>query len=107
LNKHPAQGEAAIYRDKEVDGTRHSYGVLAFLPGIEDQGESLLFEGTGMAGTESASDFPFNSSAFAAFAKQIGATPKHLPYFEALIETVSVGGNAPEVHIVTNHRIQP
>ena len=107
LNKHPAQGEAAIYRDKEIEGTRHSYGVLAFLPGIEDQGESLLFEGTGMAGTESASDFPFNSSAFTAFARQIGATPKHLPYFEALIETVSVGGNAPEVHIVTYHRIQP
>ena len=107
LNKHPAQGEAAIYRDKEIEGTRHSYGVLAFLPGIEDQGESLLFEGTGMAGTESASDFPFNSPAFTTFVKQMGATPKHLPYFEALIETVSVGGNAPEVHIVTCHRIQP
>jgi hypothetical protein len=107
LNKHPAQGEASFYRDKVVDGSRHSYGVLAFLPGIEDQGESLLFEGTGMAGTESASDFPFNSSAFTAFAHQIGATSKRLPYFEALLETVSVGGNAPEVHIVTYRRIQP
>ena len=107
LNKHPAQGEAAIYRDKEIDGTRHSYGVLAFLPGVEDQGETLLFEGTGMAGTESASDFPFNSAAFSAFAKQIGATSQRLPYFEALLETVSVGGNAPEVHILTYHQIQP
>jgi hypothetical protein len=107
LNKHPAQGEAAIYRDKVIDGSRHSYGVLAFLPGIEDQGESLLFEGTGMAGTESASDFPFNSSSFTAFARKIGATSQHMPYFEALLETVSVGGNAPEVHIVTYRRIQP
>jgi hypothetical protein len=107
LNKRPAEGEAAIYRDKVIDGSRHSYGVLAFLPGIEDQGESLLFEGTGMAGTESASDFPFNSSSFSAFAQQIGATSQHMPYFEALLETVSVGGNAPEVHIVTYHRIQP
>jgi hypothetical protein len=107
LNKHPAQGEAAIYRDKVIDGTRLSYGVLAFLPGIEDQGEALLFEGTGMAGTESASDFPFNATTFAAFAKQIGATGQRMPYFEALLETASVGGNAPEVHVLTYHKIQP
>jgi hypothetical protein len=107
LNKHPAQGESPIYRDKVIDGIRHSYGVLAFLPGIEDEGEALLFEGTGMAGTESASDFPFNSATFDAFGHQIGATPQHMPYFEALLETTSVGGNAPEVHVLTYHRIQP
>ena len=107
LNKHPAAGEAAVYRDKVIGGSRHSYGVLAFLPGTEDQGEALLFEGTGMAGTESASDFPFNSAAFSAFAQRIGATSQRMPYFEALLETVSVGGNAPEVHIVTYRRVQP
>lgn len=107
VNKHPAPGEAANYYDRESDGTRHSYGVLAFLPGIEDQGETLLFEGTGMAGTESASDFPFNSRVFTAFAQQIGATSSRMPYFEALLETVSVGGNAPEVHVVTYRKIRP
>ena len=107
LNKHPAKGEASIYRDQVVDGVRHSYGVLAFLPGLEDEGESLLFEGTGMAGTESASDFPFNSTTFSAFAQRIGATSRKLPYFEALLETTSVGGNAPEVHLLTYHRFQP
>jgi hypothetical protein len=107
LNRHPANGEAQIYRDKLVDGIRHSYGVLAFLPSIEDQGEALLFEGTGMAGTESASDFPFNSTTFTAFAKQMSGTSRRLPYFEALLETTSVGGNAPEVHVLTYHRIQP
>ncbi|WP_263356083.1 hypothetical protein [Acidicapsa ligni] len=107
LNKHPAKGEASVYYDKVIDGTRHSYGVLAFLPGIEDEGESLLFEGTGMAGTESASDFPFNSSAFTTFAQQIGAAGNQMPYFEALLETTSVGGNAPEVHVLTYHRIKP
>jgi hypothetical protein len=95
VNKHPAPGEAASYCERESDGTRHSYGVLAFLRGTEDQGESLLFEGTGMAGTESASDFPFNSSMFRASAKRIGATSSRMPYFEALLEAVSVGGNAP------------
>jgi len=107
LNKHPAAGEASIYHDKLIDGSRHSYGVLAFLPGIENEGEALLFEGTGMAGTESASDFPFNATEFTSFAHRIGATSSHMPYFEALLETTSIGGNAPEVHVVTYHRIDP
>jgi hypothetical protein len=107
LNKHPATGEASIYHDKVIDGTRYNYGVLAFLPGIQGEGESLLFEGTGMAGTESASDFPFDATEFSAFAQQIGATSHWMPHFEALLETTSVGGNAPEVHVITYHRIQP
>lgn len=107
LNKHPAAGEVSIYHDKLIDGSRHSYGVLAFLPGIENEGETLLFEGTGMAGTESASDFPFDVTEFTAFARRIGATSNRMPYFEALLETTSVGGNAPEVHVVTYHRIDP
>jgi hypothetical protein len=60
-----------------------------------------------MAGTESASDFPFDATEFSAFAQQIGATSHWMPHFEALLETTSVGGNAPEVHVITYHRIQP
>jgi hypothetical protein len=107
LNKHPAKGEAAIYRDSVSDGFRRSYGVLALLPGIANDGRALLFEGTGMAGTESAADFPFNSSSFEAFAKQIGATTNAMPNFEALLETTSVGGNGPEARLIAYHLIKP
>ncbi|WP_263377607.1 hypothetical protein [Granulicella paludicola] len=107
LNKHPAKGEASIYRETVADGARRSYGVLAFLPGIEGNGEALLFEGTGMAGTESAADFPFSKVAFQNFARSIGATKDHMPYFEVLLETSSVGGNAPESTVITYRRIQP
>ncbi len=100
-NKKPAPGESAIYRDTLAqDGTRRSYGVLAFLPGIDGNGVALLFEGTGMAGTESASDFPFSTERFEKFAKAIGATPDHIPFFEVLLETSSIGGNAPEARVV-------
>jgi hypothetical protein len=107
LNKHPAKGEAAIYRDTVSNGVRRSYGVLALLPGIEDDGRALLFEGTGMAGTESAADFPFNPGSFASFARQIGATPGKMPNFEALLETTSVGGNAPEARLIAYRLIKP
>lgn len=107
VNKHPAKGEASTYRETMADGARHSYGVLAFLPGIEGNGEALLFEGTGMAGTESAADFPFSPVAFLNFARSIGATKDHMPYFEVLLETSSVGGNAPESSVITYRLIQP
>ena len=106
-NKHPAQGEAAEYRETTIDGSRHSYGVLAYLPGISGDGQVLLFEGTGMAGTEAAADFPFNTQSFQAFAHRIGANSDKLPYFEVLLETTSVGGNGPEARVVTYHLIQP
>ncbi|HMF53068.1 MAG TPA: hypothetical protein VK593_01870 [Edaphobacter sp.] len=106
-NKRPAQGESAVYRDTLTDGMRKSYGVLAFLPGIDGNGDALLFEGTGMAGTESASDFPFSTSQFRAFAKTIGASPNFVPYFEVLLETSSVGGNAPEARVVAYRLVKP
>ncbi len=107
LNKHPERGESEMYRDATSDGSHRSYGVLAWLPGIEDDGQVLLFQGTGMAGTESAADFPFNVNSFRSFAKQIGATPEKMPYFEALLETTSVGGNAPEARLVAFRVIKP
>jgi hypothetical protein len=107
LNKHPAKGEATIYRDTISDGVKRSYGVLALLPGIEDDGRALLFEGTGMAGTESAADFPFNPNSFESFARQIGATPGNMPNFEALLETTSVAGNAPEARLIAYRLIKP
>ena len=108
LNKHPMPGEATTYRDAiSADGTRRSYGVLVFLPGIEDNGQALLFEGTGMAGTEAAADFPFNPTSFRSFAQQIGATSGKMPYFEALIETTSIAGNAPEARLIAYRLIKP
>jgi hypothetical protein len=106
-NRHPQKGEALLYQDSVSDGFRRSYGVLAFLPGLGDDGNVLLFEGTGMAGTESAADFPFNPRNFADFAHQIGAGSGRMPHFEALLETTSVAGNAPEARLIAFRIVQP
>ena len=98
-NNHPEEKELAIYRDVLVGSTRKSYGLLAYLPGIDGNKQALLVEGTGMAGTEAAAGFPFGSS-FAAFAHSLGTTRDTLPDFEVLLETTSIGGNAPEAHVV-------
>jgi len=106
-NKHPASGEQPVYRDTLSNSDRKSYGVMAFLPGIDGNGDALLFEGTGMAGTESAAGFPFSPVQFRNFARTIRATRNYMPYFEVLLETTSVGGNAPEARVVTYRLIQP
>jgi len=107
-NKKTVAGEAAIYRDAQSpDGIRRSYGVLAFLPGMDGNNVILLFEGTGMAGTESTADFLFSSGRFEKFARSIGATPQHVPFFEVLLETTSVAGNAPEAHVVAYRTLSP
>ena len=105
-NNHPEQKELAIYRDVLVGSTRKSYGLLAYLPGIDGNKQALLVEGTGMAGTEAAAGFPFGSS-FPAFIRSIGATREVLPDFELLLETTSIGGNAPEAHIVAYRLLHP
>lgn len=101
INKHPRPGEPAKYLESHTDGSVSNYGVLAYLPGITGVGSALLFEGSGMAGTEAAADFPFNTTAFERFAERLGRTAGGgLPYFEVLLETRSLNGNASEVHIL-------
>jgi hypothetical protein len=106
LNKKPRAGELTLYKEVTDNGIRHNYGVLAFLPGIDGNEETLLFEGTGMAGTESAAEFLFDRNAFDGFIKQVNPRGNKLPHFEALLETASIGGNAPQAKIVT-FRILP
>jgi hypothetical protein len=108
LNKQPHAGEQSRYLESYGNGITTSYGVLALLPGISGQGNALLFEGSGMAGTEAATDFPFNQEEFANFLKQLGKDPQgRIPYFEVLLETRSVGGNAPQAQVLAWRKLQP
>jgi hypothetical protein len=106
VNKKPQPGEQARYQEAHADGSVSSYGVVAYLPGMGGNGSALLFEGSGMAGTEAAASFPFNAHEFAAFAQKLGHSGGgSLPYFEVLLETRSLGGNASEGHVVAWRRV--
>jgi hypothetical protein len=108
FNKQPHAGEQNRYVESYGNGITTSYGVLALVPGISGQGNALLFEGSGMAGTEAATDFPFNQEEFAKFLKQLGKDSQgRIPFFEVLLETRSVGGNAPQAQVLAWRRIQP
>jgi hypothetical protein len=107
INKKPQPGEQSIYRENRGENSPTSYGVLAYLPGISGEGTTLLFDGSGMAGTEAAADFPFSRSRFTSFLQQLGRGPgDSIPFFEVLLETDSQGGNAPQARIIGWRRLQ-
>jgi hypothetical protein len=106
VNRKPLAGEQPAYRESPGENSPISYGVLAYLPGITGEGTTLLFDGSGMAGTEAAADFPFSGERFASFLDQVGRGPgASIPFFEVLLETRSLGGNAPEARIIGWRRI--
>jgi hypothetical protein len=101
IDRHPAAGKQVEYVEASENGSETSYGVLAFLPGISGEGCALLFEGSGMAGTEAAADFPFTGERFTRFLEQLGRNADGtIPYFEVLLKTHNLQGNAPEERVL-------
>jgi len=53
-----------------------------------------------MAGTECAADFLTDEATFTPFVQRIQRSDGSIPHFEVLLETKSIGGNAPFPRIV-------
>lgn len=88
-NRHPQPGEPAKYITGKAE-----YGVLAFLANPSGSGNVLIIEGTSVAGTESASDFLFNSNELELFLEKIRRADGSLPHFEVIVSTESLNGSA-------------
>jgi succinate dehydrogenase hydrophobic anchor subunit len=88
-NRQPQPGEPAKY----VTG-KAEYGVLAFLSNPSGNGNALIIEGTSVAGTESASDFLFNSNELEPFLEKIRRADGSVPHFEVIVSTESLNGSA-------------
>jgi hypothetical protein len=103
-NRSPKAGEVStLYED---DSERRAYGLVAFLPSLDNEGSALLVEGTSKAGTESAADFVFNPAAFHAFTQRIQKSDGTIPHFELLLETKKLGSSAPQAEILS-YRVLP
>ena len=73
---------------------------------MQGSGYVLLQEGTSMAGTESAADFVFDDSRLLPFLATIKKKDGSLPYFELLLQSNNMNGNAPGSEIIS-HRTSP
>lgn len=103
INLDPPKGAPATYAENSASTDRPVYGVISFLPGMCAGCDALLVQGTSMAGTEGASDFLFSNPGFGSFLRKIAQRDGSLPHFEVLLQTTSVGGNAPEASILAYH----
>jgi hypothetical protein len=100
LNRSPRPGEPRQWDSKYMDAEHKVFGVVAFLPNLNGNGNVLLMEGTSMAGTESAWDFVSDERQFDAFLKQLGSTNHQLHHFEVVLGTNNFGGSAAKTTVL-------
>lgn len=100
LNHSPASGERASYRNALAGTSGQTYGVIAYLPGLDGTGHVLIVEGLNMAGTEAAAEVLFYAKLIQPALKRATRPDGSLRPFELLVETSSVGATSPEAHIL-------
>jgi hypothetical protein len=105
INKVPRAGESSSYSPATTDLSGRAYGLLAYLPGLSPVTRVLIVEGTNAVGTESAADFLLDDLLLSTFLDQISRANRKVPYFEVLLETAMVGGNAQQPQIVAYRTI--
>lgn len=100
VNRSPRGNESAHYDTGKQDPMHTVYGLAALLPNVGGAGKVLILEGTSMAGTESAADFVFDRSRLTQFLSRIQGPDGAIPYFEVLLQSSNVDGNASQSRIL-------
>ena len=102
VNRQPRAGEQPTY-DSFTDDPDHTvYGVVAYRPSLNGSGKVLILEGQSMAGTETASDFVFDDGYLLPFLQSIRRRDGAIPYFELLLRSKSMSGEASRIDIVAS-----
>jgi hypothetical protein len=75
-------------------GAGRVYAVVTYMPSLGGSGNTLILEGTSMAGTECAWDFVSDESQLLPFLGRIRRADGILPHFEVVLGTNNVSGSA-------------
>lgn len=100
VNLHPRPGERAVYANVWNAQSHETYAIMSFLPSIDHAGYALLLEGQNMGGTEAAADFVLDPVAMAPILRKALLPDGSIGEFQILLQTRTVGANAPEAHPV-------
>ncbi len=98
LNRHPNPGEPAAYVAPWTG--REMLGYIALVPGLNSKGNVLIIEGSSVGGGEAAADFLFNDAQLLSFLTKLQRRDGTLPYFEVLLKSSSIDGNAGPLQIL-------
>lgn len=94
LNRAPEGDEPREWNSAYTDAQHRVYGIAAFVPNLNGNGNALILEGTSMAGTESAWDFISDDSQLLPFLQRIRHPDGTLPHFEVVLGTNNMSGSA-------------
>lgn len=106
LNRSPRGEELSRYDSDKADPLHKVYGMIALRPNLGGSGQVLILEGTSMAGTESAADFVFDDARLLPFLDKIRNPNGSLPYFELLLQSSNMNGNASQSEVLA-YRTSP
>jgi len=100
VNRRPSPGEQTTYDSRADDPEKTVYGVVAYRPSLSGSGKVLIVEGQSMAGTETASDFVFDDGYLLPFLQSIRRPDGTIPYFELLLRSKSISGEASRLEVM-------
>lgn len=100
-NRSPRVGEQKEYiADQPPEHV--TYGVLAFLPGIERSRDTLILQGTSLAGTEAISDLIFDHTELDVVLQNFRRPDGSIRHFEALLSGENVNGSSVRFKILAS-----
>jgi hypothetical protein len=100
LNRSPREDELSHYDSNRTDPKQTVYAIVALRHNLGGSRQVLILEGTSMAGTEAAADFVLEDGALLPFLNKIRRPDGSIPYFEALLQSTSLDGNASQSKII-------
>ncbi len=101
VNTHPLPNEATSFRSITGDPTNRTYGVIAYVPNLDNTGHVLLIEGVNMAGTQAAGDFLFSPEQMQPILERALNAKGGFEPFEILVETTSIGAAASRTRVLS------
>jgi hypothetical protein len=100
VNEHPESGERAVYENGPAEDASQTFGTIDYVPSLDGSGHVLLLQGLNMAATQAAAEILFDSNAMRTVLSEAALPNGSLKSFELLIETHSIGANAPSARIL-------
>lgn len=102
INQAPRPGEGTSY-ENNWDGPSHqTFAVVAFVPNLNGSGHVLLIQGLDMAATQAAAEFVCRDADMAPILQKATRPNGSLGPFEVLLQTTSIGANAPSARVVAS-----
>lgn len=100
-NMHPLPGEQTEYASITGDPSNATYGIIAYVPNLENTGHVLLIEGVNMAGTEAAGEFLLRPEQMQPLIEKAIDSHGRLQAFEILLKTTNIAANASGAQVLS------